>query len=213
MVLLVAVGHHLCQVVVVGYAHGYGVRIGTTQIALGVVGYIVTVLIPVERIECRCIVNTVGVALGITLGFEQLPSTACDFVGTGRYDRLAQTGVVAGQDDVGLRNLIHGGHTALECQVDVHYMALADRCYVTGAVNLVVVILINNGDNLLLREVEDVALAAHIQRTGLGGRYTVYGEVLLLVGKRIVLTAVDEGSNCHFALAVKTCACTANITA
>ena len=86
-------------------------------------------------------------------------------------------------------------------------MALADGCHIAAAVDLVVVVLVDDGDDLLLRQVVDITLAAHIQRRGLRGRDTVDGEVLLIV-RQIAIARVgyfiyigilrrDNGSNRH----------------
>ena len=69
--------------------------------------------------------------------------------------------------------------------MDVHHMALADRCHIV-AIGFFIVILIDNGDNLLLREVEDVRLAADEERTGLRRSNTVDGEAPLQVGQTAV---------------------------
>ena len=135
---------------VVGHAHGHEVRVCAAGIALGIVCHVIAVLIPVERVVHRVVVDAVGVAFSVALVLEELPSAASDFIGS-RCDRgFAQDGEVAGQDDVRLGDVGHCRHATLERQVDVQHMALADRCDVALAVGFVVVILIDDGDNLLL---------------------------------------------------------------
>ena len=114
VVRLVLIRHYLSKIVVVGHTHGHVIRIGATGIALSVVGHIIAILIPVERMVVRLVVNTIGVALGIALCLEQLPATASDLIGSRHDGRLAEAGEVARQDDVGLRDVAHNGHAALE---------------------------------------------------------------------------------------------------
>ena len=67
--------------------------------------------------------------------------------------------------------------------MDIHHVALGDRCDVhTRLITLLVVVLVNHGDNLILREVKDVRVTRYIERTGLHRYDTMDGEVLLLVG-------------------------------
>ena len=88
--------------------------------------------------------------------------------------------------------------------MDVQDVALTDGRDVALTVGLVVVVLIDDGDDLLLREVVDVALAAYEECTGLGGRDAVDGEVALLVGKQAVLGAADKGARQYLAAADST---------
>ena len=166
VVVVELVVHHCFQIVVVSHAHRYSIRIGAAQVALGIVSHVVAVLIPVERIARRVVFYTVDVALGITLGIEEFPSAAGHLVGSRGYIRLTHGVEPSGQNEVGLFDIIHDRHTALELQVDIQNMALADRCYVSAAVSLLVVILIDYGDNLFIRQVVDITLATDIERRG-----------------------------------------------
>ena len=159
--------HHCLHVVVVGHAHGHGIRIGTTQVGLGVVGHVVAVLIPVERIGCRVVFHTVGVAFGICLVLEELPTAAGHFIGAGGHFRLAHGVEPSGQDKVRRQDVLHNRHTALKLQVNVQHVTLADGRYIAAGVSLLVVVLIDHGDNLLLRQVVDIALACDEERRGL----------------------------------------------
>ena len=100
----------------------------------------------------------------------------------------------AGQDDVGLHDVLDDGYAVLELDGDVQHVALADGGDVTRGIALLIVILVNDGDNLVLHEVVDVALAAHEERRRLRGRGAVYGEVLLVV-RQIVIAVVGVGPN------------------
>ena len=89
-------------------------------------------------------------------------------------------------------NVLDGRNTALEQHMDIHHMALADRSNMCArGIALLVVVLVNDGDNLLLREVEDVREAAYIQRAGLRRSNTVDGEVCLVVLQTCVVALID----------------------
>ena len=190
--MVVRVCHDLRQVVVVCHADRLVVRVGLAQIGLGVVRQIVTVLVPVELVDVRQVVNTVQVVLGIADGLEELPSTTGDLVGTRGDNRLAETQLRTGQDGLRLLDVLDKRNTALEVDVDVHHMAFADGCDVTLRVGLLVVVLIDDGDDLLLREVVDVALAADVKRRDLGGRDAMDGEVALQVDKGAIRIGIDD---------------------
>ena len=107
-------------------------------------------------------------ALGIALGIEELPAATGNLVSTRRDVWLRQAEGGTRQDDVWCLNIFHSRYTTLEVQVDVQHVALADgRDVLTRHIALYVVILIDDGDNLLRREVKDVRAACHIERTGL----------------------------------------------
>ena len=181
-IIVVLLGlHHLLQVVVVGHAYLYGIRIGLAEIGLGIVSHIVVVLIPEERVGSQVVFLTVDMALSVCCCTEQLPSTTCHLVGTWCYVRLTKSYLATRQYQLRSLDVLDKRHTALEVDVDVHHMALADWCNVTACVALLVVVLIDGGDNLLLREVEDVRLTTYVERRGLGRSNTVDGEVLLIV--------------------------------
>ena len=164
VVALVFIGHHVGHVVIVGHSHGHSIRIGATQIALGVVSQIVFVLIPVELVNVRIVFHTVGMALGITLRSKEFPAATGHLIGSRCHSRLTHRDEVTRQDNLRRGDILHYRNTALERQVYVQHMALTDRCHVAAGIGLVVVVLINHGDNLLLRQVIDIALTAHIQR-------------------------------------------------
>ena len=65
-------------------------------------------------------------------------------------------------------------------------MALADRCNIAAGIALLVVVLINHGDNLLLRQVVDVGVAGYVERAGLHRSNTFDEEACLLVGQAVV---------------------------
>ena len=160
--------HHLLQVVVVGHADRHVVRVGLTQIGLRIVCQIETVLIPVERIYRRRIGHTVDMALGIVRILEEFPTATGNLVSTRCYRRYAHGDARTWQYDGRCIDIFHCRHTTLEVDVDVHHMTFGDRYnMVSIIITLFVVILIDDGDNLLSREVVDVGITGHIQRTGL----------------------------------------------
>ena len=174
--------HHGLEVMIVGNAQRNGVRVCLAEICLSVVSQIVAVLIPVERISGRCVFDTVDVALGVRLLLEYLPATTCYLVSTRCYVWLAYSDVGTRQHSLWSLDVLDGRNTALEEYVDVHYVTLTDWGNIcTCSIALLVVILIDYGDNLLLREVEDIREAADVQRTCLRRCYTVDGEVFLVV--------------------------------
>ena len=75
VVVMLLILHHLCQVMVVGHADLYLVRVGlTTDVRQCVVAQPVSVLIPVERIRIRYVFYAV-VVIGIGFSLVQFPST------------------------------------------------------------------------------------------------------------------------------------------
>ena len=113
-------------------------------------------------------------ALCIILCIEQFPTATGDFVSTRGDVWLRHRQGSTRQDDVRLTDILHGRNTALEVQVDIQDMTLAYRCDVqTSHVTLYVVVLVDHGDNLLLRQVEDISTASNVQRTGLRWRLSV----------------------------------------
>ena len=76
VVVMLLVLHYLLQVVVVGHANLYLVRVGlTTNVRQRVVAQPVSVLIPVERVDIRYVFNAI-VVVGIAFCRIKLPSTA-----------------------------------------------------------------------------------------------------------------------------------------
>ena len=149
--------HYLLQVVVVGHTHLYVVGVGLTEIGLGIVSQIVTILIPIEWVGSRRVFNTIDMALCIRLLLEELPSTTRYFVSTRCYVWFTDTNEGTRQHNLWSLDFLNVRNTTLEHDVDIHHMALADWCNVsTRSITLLIVILIDDGDNLLLREVEDV---------------------------------------------------------
>ena len=195
VVQLVRLAHHVVQVVVVGHTHGHGIGVGLAKVGLGIVGNVIVVLIPVEQALARRIFNAVDMALGIALVVEERPSTARHLVGTRCDVGLSEAERRSWQHNLRLVDVLYLGNTTLERDVDVHHMALADRRdvrTVTGA--LLVVVLVDNGDDLLFREVEDVGLTAHIERAGLHRRDAVDSEVPLLVDQGGVFARIDDNA-------------------
>ena len=142
------------------------VRISLTQIGLGVVSQPVLVLIEIEWLLRVDILNTIDMAFSIRLRLKQFPTTTRDFVSTRCDVWLRHRQSRTRQDDVRLMDILHGRNTTLEVQVDIQDMALAYRCDVlTSHITLYIVILVDHGDNLLLREVEDIRTASDVQRT------------------------------------------------
>ena len=159
---------HGLEVMIVGNAQRNGVRVCLAEICLSVVSQIVAVLIPIERISGRCVFDTVDVALGVRLLLEYLPTTTCYLVSTRCYVWLAYSDVGTRQHSLWSLDVLYGRHTTLEEYVNIHHVTLADRGDArTCSIALLIVILIDDGDNLLLREVEDIREAADVQRTGL----------------------------------------------
>ena len=150
MQMVERVGHHAFQVVVVGHAHRHVVRVGLAQEGLGVVGQLESILIPVERIDAGRIFHTVDMALGVAFVLKQFPAAANDLIGTGCDGRNAHGDASAWQHDGGSIDVIHGGHAALELDMDVQHMTLADGSDVRAIdVAFLIVILIDNSDDFL----------------------------------------------------------------
>ena len=199
IIVVLLVIHHLLQVVVVGHMYRYVVREGLAQIGLGIVSQIVLILIEVERIRERRVFHTIDMALGITLRIEELPTTTGNLVSTRCDVRLGDAKHRTRQDDVGCLDILHGGHTTLEVQVDVQNVALAHRRDVcTRHITLYIVVLIDHGDDLLCREVEDVGAAGHKERARLRRCQTVDREVRLFVHEVFIVTLTndDTSRNC-----------------
>ena len=191
--MVLGICQHLRQVVVVSDAYRHGVRVCLAEISLGIVSQIVAVLIPVERISGRRIFLTIDMALSVRHLLEQLPSTARYLVGTRSDVRFTNTDERTRQYHLWSLDVLNGRNTTLELHVDVHHVTLADRCDVcTRSVALFVVILVNDGDNLILREVEDVREAADVQRTGLRRSNTMDREVRLPVGQAVEVALCDN---------------------
>ena len=91
VVVVLLVLQHLRQVVVVGHTHLYVVRIGLTEVCLGIISQVIAVLIPVERIELRRVFNAVDVTFSVSDLLEEFPSTARYLVGTRCHMRLTDT--------------------------------------------------------------------------------------------------------------------------
>ena len=70
VIVVLGIRHHLRQVVIVGHTHLNVIRIGLTQICLGIICEVEAILIPVERVCRRRIFDTIDVAFGITFLLE-----------------------------------------------------------------------------------------------------------------------------------------------
>ena len=84
---IVALHHHLFQVVIVSYADRYMVRVGLTQIGLRIVCQIETILIPIEWITAGRIFHSIDMTLGVAWLFEQFPTTTSYLISTWCYGR------------------------------------------------------------------------------------------------------------------------------
>ena len=193
---MLSILHHLLQIVVVSHTHLHGVRVGLTEIGLGIVSQIVAILIPIQRIRGRRVFDTVNVAFGIRRLLEELPSTTRYLICTWGYMWFTNTDEGSWQHNLRRLDVLNERNTALEQHVDVHHVTLADWSNVcTRCIGLLIIVLINDGDNLLLREVEDIREAAYVQRTGLRRSNTVDGKVRLPVGKTVVVIAGDDNTH------------------
>ena len=186
------VGHHLPQVVVVGHAERYGIGIGLTEVGLGVVGQILTVLIPVDR----CLVGelpAIAVALGVLLVLEDLPAAAHDLIGTRLHGGLEESHIVARQDSSRRAEVANLGHATLEVDMDIDDMALRDRLDMrTALVALGIVVTEDDGDDTVLLQVEDIRLSGDIERGQFLRSITLDGEMLLEVRQLLVVVLTDE---------------------
>ena len=138
-------------------------------------------------------------ALCVFFVLEDFPSTTSDFVCTRRNDRFAQSYIVTRQDELWHLDAFNKRYAALEGEVNVHHMALTLRCDVTKCISLLVVILIDDSDDFLLREVEDVRVARYIECRYLGRCYTMDSEVNLFVRQRSVTIRIDDHAYRHLA--------------
>ena len=150
---------------VVAHADGHGVGVGLAQARLGVVGYPVVVLVPIDGIRVVGIALSVVVGVGMGVVVEDFPARLGDVEGTrgDGGDVQAQRGTRQHEGRrVQLANL---GHAALEADMDVDDVALGDgRDVVARLVALLVLVEVDDGDDLLLREVVDVRLVRHVER-------------------------------------------------
>ena len=112
MVLLVF--QHLLQVVVVGNAHLNGIRIGLTEIRLGIVSKVVAVLIPVERIELRSVINAIDVTFSVSNLLEEFPATTRYLVGTRCYMWFTDADERAWQHNLRRFDVLDGRNTTLK---------------------------------------------------------------------------------------------------
>ena len=159
--------HHLLEVVVVGhvYRHGVGVCLASIK-GLRIVSDVEFILIPVKRLTGWCIFLTAEVALSIFLGFEQFPTATDNLIAIRVDTRHTHRDAITRQHDVGFLNIFHRRNTVLKGHMDSHHMTLADRRDMgTTLIAFLIVVLVDDGDNLLLREVVEVGITAHIQRT------------------------------------------------
>ena len=137
-------------------------------------------------------------AFGITHVIKQLPTATGNLVGTRCDVWLRHRESRTWQDDVRRQDVFHGWNTTLEVQVDVQDVALTHgRDVRAGHITLYIVVLVDDGDNLLLRQVEDVRAAGYIQRTGLRRCQTVEREVLLPVGEVVIIFFSNNNSSGH----------------
>ena len=81
--------------------------------------------------------------------------------------------------------------------MDVYNVAFADWRNIARCIILVVVVLIDYGDNLLFRQVGDVRIATDVERAGLSGCNAVDDKVLLLVirDKLGIVALADDGTD------------------
>ena len=83
--------------------------------------------------------------------------------------------------------------------MDIQNVALAHWCDVlTVHITLYIVVLIDDCDYLLLRQVEDIRATSNIQRTGLRWRYTVDGKVPLSIGEIAISNVINNNTRSHF---------------
>ena len=144
--------------------------------------------------------------VGLLLGSEDLPSTAQQLEGALGHRGLVEREVVARQDGVGRQQRADGGLTALEVDVYVHDMLLAD-CLVglSRLVALAVLVPVDDGDNLVAREVVDAGLAHGVERALLRGHHAIDGEARELIAMLVhvgmlVLQALIFGFRDNLAL-------------
>ena len=199
VVMVFLILQYLRQVMIVGHADLNMVRVSLTKIRLGIVGQVESILIPIKWISGRRIFNTIDMAFGISNLLKEFPSTTRYLVGTRSNVRINHTDFRARQNNLRHLDVLDSRNTTLELQVDVHHMAFTDRRNVcTRLITLLVVVLIDHGDNLLCREVEDVRLATDIERRGLRRCDTVYGEARLPVLQGVVTVATDNQPDRYF---------------
>ena len=159
--------------------------------------------------------------LGIVRIIEELPSTTSYFVSTRCYRRHTHSDTGTWQYDSRRIDIFHSRNTTLEVNMDVQHMTLSIRCDMsTCFIAHLIVILIDDCDYLLRREVVNVSIACHIQRTGLHRRFSMDSEVLLIVRQRsialliTIISSFDNGTKCYpltiFSCNYATTACTGN---
>ena len=106
---------------VVGHGEGHRVGVGLAQVALGIVGHPVPlVLIPVHRCLVVAVLGAVAVVLGVALVVEDFPSAANQLVGAGRHVGLLQSHRAAWQHNGGRLQGVDERGAALELQVYIN---------------------------------------------------------------------------------------------
>ena len=199
IVVVLLIVHHLLQVMVVGHIQLHRFRIGPAKTGLCIVGNPIVVLIPIERglvvIERR----TVIVRCGIVVVGEDFPSWLCDTESTlgNRRDIHSESG--SRQYKVRLVDLTNHRHTTLEVDVDVQDMALTYWCHIeTWFVALIVFIEIDDGDDLLCRQVVDIRLARYIECADLRRRCAMDHKALLEVTQTIISSFINDDTLRNF---------------
>ena len=115
--------HHLAHTVVVGHGQGDGVRVGTSEVGLGVVGHVVSILIPVHRCGVVLVCVTVLVCCGILVVVIDFPSGTEHLVSTGCYGRYSKADSRVGHHGAWDSEVTNFGLSVLELQVDVHIVS------------------------------------------------------------------------------------------
>ena len=193
IVMVVRGIHHLLQVVVVGHAELHGVRVSLADITLGIVGHIVAVLIPVHRCLVVAVGHTIAMELGIGGVVVDFPATTNQLIGTRCHLGLVHAHGSSRQYGRWRQQLVDDWCTTLKLQVDVDDVELVHQTDTLARfVTLVIGVLIDDGDNLLLRQVVDIAFTTHIERGLLCGLITLDKEAALLVNQVTIVVGIDD---------------------
>ena len=192
VVVVISIQHGL-EIVIVGNRELHRVRVCLTHVALSVVRYVVIILIPVHRCVVVDILLTVAMQVSISFVAVYLPSATDEFVSSRCYLRLVHTHCSARQYCCWWQQHVDDRCTTLKLDVNIDDVHLVDECCLAAVVTtLIVGVLIHHRDNLLLREILNVAFAANIEGRRFCWLFTLDEIVQLVVLQLTKIGSIDN---------------------